>query len=83
MSSNLNVSDLVPFVAEEKDLRTNPFQNEGNDEDMPMPPPSIKSKDEDDQAYKGPMTRSHTKTNSESTRCSLKRGSFWKLIAFR
>lgn len=64
MSSTFNVSYLVPFVAGEKDLRINPFQEEGNDEDMPMLPPSIKSEDEDDHAYKGPMTRSRTKTTS-------------------
>jgi hypothetical protein len=35
VSATLNVSDLSPFgVGDELDLKTNPFQKEGNDEDM-------------------------------------------------
>ncbi|KAG7572474.1 Zinc finger CCHC-type superfamily [Arabidopsis suecica] len=31
VSSSFNVSDLVPFLADETDLRSNPFQEEGDD----------------------------------------------------
>ncbi|KAL1189313.1 hypothetical protein V5N11_014316 [Cardamine amara subsp. amara] len=31
VSSSFNVSDLIPFVADESDLRSNPFQEEGDD----------------------------------------------------
>ena len=35
VNATFNVSDLSPFgVGDEVDLRTNPFQEEGNDEDM-------------------------------------------------
>ena len=31
ISNRFNVTDLVPFIADEPDLRTNPFQEGGND----------------------------------------------------
>ena len=31
ISNSFNVTDLVPFIADEQDLRTNPFQVGGND----------------------------------------------------
>ena len=31
VSSNFNVSDLVPFIADEPDFRSNPFQEGGDD----------------------------------------------------
>ena len=31
VSNSFNVTDLVPFIADEPDLRTNPFQVGGND----------------------------------------------------
>ncbi|KAL1221229.1 hypothetical protein V5N11_022213 [Cardamine amara subsp. amara] len=34
VSSSFNVSDLSPFIADEADLRTNPFQEGGDDMSM-------------------------------------------------
>ena len=59
VSATFNVSDLSPFgVGDELDLRTNPFQEEGNDEDMA----SSRSWNMDPiQVPIGPVTRAHAK----------------------
>jgi hypothetical protein len=59
VSATFNVSDLNPFgVGDELDLRTNPFQKEGNDEDMA----STRSWNADPiQVPIGPVTRARAK----------------------
>jgi hypothetical protein len=59
VSATFNVSDLSPFgVGDELDLRTNPFQEEGNDEDMA----STRSWNADPiQVPIGPITRARAK----------------------
>jgi len=59
VSATFNVSDLSPFgVGDEVDLRTNPFQEEGNDEDMA----STRSWNADPiQVPIGPVTRARAK----------------------
>jgi hypothetical protein len=59
VSATFNVSDLSPFgVGDELDLRTNPFQEEGNDEDVA----STRSWNADPiQVPIGPVTRARAK----------------------
>ena len=59
VSATFNVSDLSPFVVgDELDLRTNPFQEEGNDEDVA----STRSWNVDPiQVPIGPVTRARAK----------------------
>ena len=59
VSATFNVSDLSYFGAgDDLDLRTNPFQEEGNDEDMT----STRSRNADPiQVPIGPVTRAHAK----------------------
>ncbi|KAF8102719.1 hypothetical protein N665_0196s0014 [Sinapis alba] len=63
VSNSFNVTDLIPFVADEPDLRTNPFQEGGDDMVMEqLVDEDLGIKDKDDLAiHKGPMTRSQTK----------------------
>ncbi|MCO6517230.1 MAG: hypothetical protein J6586_12200, partial [Snodgrassella sp.] len=82
ISSSFNVSDLSPFVADELDLRTNPFQEggddvimdqlaNGDDEDLDKPA------DEDVLALsKGPLTRSRSRKLTQVIGGLVKRS--WK-----
>ncbi|XP_056864141.1 uncharacterized protein LOC130511252 [Raphanus sativus] len=72
ISNSFNVTDLISFVADEPDLRTNPFQEGGND--MIMDQSSKEDKetmeepaDEDALTMpKGPMTRARSKQLKEA-----------------
>ncbi|WZY99291.1 hypothetical protein YC2023_071620 [Brassica napus] len=67
ISDSFNVTDLIPFVAEEPDLRTNPFQEGGDDVIMDQ----LANGDDEDRDKptdgdvlalpKGPMTRSRSR----------------------
>jgi len=69
---NVNVTDLAPFVADELDLRTNPFQEGGDD--MIMDQPNKEDNESmDDPAdggalaiSEGPMTRARSKQLKEA-----------------
>ena len=69
---NFNVTDLAPFVADELDLRTNPFQEGGDD--MIMDQPNKEDNESmDDPAdggalaiSEGPMTRARSKQLKEA-----------------
>ena len=59
VSATFNVTDLSPFDADH-DLRANPFQDEGNDEDMPQKEPQAKY-----QVPEGPVTRARARRFKE------------------
>ncbi|KAG7530867.1 Zinc finger CCHC-type [Arabidopsis thaliana x Arabidopsis arenosa] len=72
ISSSFNVSDLSPFLVDETDLRTNPFQEGGHDmtmdeQDSELKPPEQLVAEEQHVAEEaladptGPMTRSKTR----------------------
>ena len=66
VSATFNVSDLSPFdVGDDPNLRTNSFQEGGNDEDMEGSKPKEGSRD-DLQGLGGPMTRARTKRAKEA-----------------
>ena len=71
-SNSFNVTDLIPFIADEPDLRTNPFQVGGDDvimEQLSDEDKDIKGKPADEDALAipvGPMTHSRTKRLNET-----------------
>ena len=60
VSATFNVADLSPFHAD-LDLRANPFQPGGNDEDIT----DIIQSNQLEDAFDGPMTRARTKRFKE------------------
>ncbi|KAL1189302.1 hypothetical protein V5N11_014305 [Cardamine amara subsp. amara] len=72
VSSSFNVSDLSPFIADEADLRTNPFQEGGDDmnmaKDTELEPERVPELEPEDAAAipSGPMTRARTRKLKET-----------------
>ncbi|PON79256.1 hypothetical protein PanWU01x14_013720, partial [Parasponia andersonii] len=60
VSATFNVTDLSPFLAGDEDLRANPSQEEGNDEDIR----AVKTRGPV-QVPVGPMTRARAKRFKE------------------
>jgi hypothetical protein len=57
VSSSFNITDLLPFVADDPDLRTNPFEEGGDDVIMEEMRPTLEDRGEIT-VPRGPMTRS-------------------------
>ena len=75
VSNSFNVTDLIPFIADEPDLRSNPFQEGGDDMIMDQPADGDRDGEfreepaEEDEVLtipKGPMTRARARKLKEA-----------------
>ncbi|WZZ08421.1 hypothetical protein YC2023_094347 [Brassica napus] len=75
VSNSFNVTDLIPFIADEPDLRSNPFQEGGDDMIMDQPADGDRDgefrdepakEDEVLSILKGPMTRARARKLKEA-----------------